>query len=193
MQAKDTRNFFTRWAGRCSAIPRRARLHHMWRWHGKKNAITPIAPLPFPSSSPSFLCWVWWVWNIPWVSWGHLSWLCPLPTSCAPPTYLLVAWVRSRKGLDCVQALLINKENIPELPTHFQAQIQNTTPYKVLWRKWSVSQLKPTQSEKFYLWSKFRLSNPDSDEEFWHISLCTEETWELGGWFCSTQCYPNAT
>lgn len=99
----------------------------------------------------------------------------------------------SRKGLDCVQPVLSTKENTPELPTYFPAQMQNTAPYKVLWRKLSVCQLKPTQSEKFYIWSKFRLSNPDSDKEFWHISLHIEETCEMGGRMCSTQCYPNAT
>lgn len=25
------------------------------------------------------------VWDIPWLSWGQLPWLCPLPASCAAP------------------------------------------------------------------------------------------------------------
>ena len=36
--------------------------------------------------------------------------------------------VRSKKGLDSVQALLSNSENIPVLSTLFAAQIQNIAP-----------------------------------------------------------------
>ena len=39
------------------------------------------------------------VWNIPLVSWGQLSQLCPLTTSCAPPAPCWRGGVRSRKGL----------------------------------------------------------------------------------------------
>lgn len=30
----------------------------------------------------------------------------------------------------------------------------------------------------------------NSDKAFWHIPLYMEETWEMGGWICSTKCYP---
>ena len=45
-----------------------------------------MAPSP-PSSSPSFICWAWhhMVWNIPLVSWGQLSQLCPLPKLLVHP------------------------------------------------------------------------------------------------------------
>ena len=60
------------------------------------------------SSFLSFTCWTWhhMVWNIPLVSWGQLSQLCPLPALCA------TCWWgggRSRKGLDSVWALLSSK------------------------------------------------------------------------------------
>ena len=53
-----------------------------------------------PSSSPSFIGWAWRhiAWNIPWVSWGQLSQLCPLPTPCAPPACSLVAWGEEQKS-----------------------------------------------------------------------------------------------
>jgi len=38
------------------------------------------------------------VWNIPLVSWGQLSQLCPLPTSCAHPASLLVRWCEKQKS-----------------------------------------------------------------------------------------------
>ena len=48
---------------------------------------------------PSFICWAWchMVWNIPLVSWGQLSRLCPLPASCAPPASSLVGWGEEQK------------------------------------------------------------------------------------------------
>ena len=80
-------------AGRCSAISRKAGLHHTSQLLGKTKHHNSECP-PLLSSSPSFICWAWhhMVWNIPWVSWGQLFWLCPLPTSCAPPASLLVGW-----------------------------------------------------------------------------------------------------
>jgi len=47
------------------------------------------------------------------------------PAPCAPPASSLVGWVRSRKGLEAVQALLSYNENIPVLATLFSAQIQD--------------------------------------------------------------------
>lgn len=53
--------------------------------------------------------------------------LSPPCSSCAPS--LLLVW--NRKGLDCVSALLSNKENIPELSTLFPAEIQTTASYQL--------------------------------------------------------------
>ena len=38
-------------------------------------------------------------WNISLVSRGQLSWLCPLPPSCAPPAHSLVGWCEKQKRL----------------------------------------------------------------------------------------------
>lgn len=64
----------------------RAGPHHVWWWLGKTNAITPNVLSPFPSSSLHFIYWAWchMVWNIPLISWGHLSHLCALPFSHEP-------------------------------------------------------------------------------------------------------------
>lgn len=37
-------------------------------------------------------------WNIPLVSWGELSWLCPLPALCAPPASLLARKYKKLKS-----------------------------------------------------------------------------------------------
>lgn len=39
---------------------------------------------PLPSPAPSCVCWAWphLGWDLPWLPWAQLSWLCPLP---APP------------------------------------------------------------------------------------------------------------
>lgn len=41
----------------------------------------------------------------PWVTWGQLSWLCPLTTSCSLPACLLEARGRMMLALDAAQAL----------------------------------------------------------------------------------------
>jgi len=46
--------------------------------------------------------------NMPLPSSGQLSWLCPLLTWIPPPGSSLAGRVRSRQGLDAVQALLCN-------------------------------------------------------------------------------------
>lgn len=38
-----------------------------------------------PFSSSSLYTEYHMVWDIPWLSWGQLPWLCPLPASCAAP------------------------------------------------------------------------------------------------------------
>ena len=52
---------------------------------------------------PSFIADHHMVWTIPLVSWGQMSWLCLLPTSCAPPARLLAGQYeeQTRPGL-CV-------------------------------------------------------------------------------------------
>lgn len=44
-------------------------------------------------NSPQFYCSTWCciAWNFPLISLGHLSWLCPFPTSCTHPDYSLAA------------------------------------------------------------------------------------------------------
>ena len=46
---------------------------------------------PSQPHSPQFMYWTWchMARNIALASLGQLSWLCPLPTSCAPPAFLL--------------------------------------------------------------------------------------------------------
>lgn len=89
-------------------------------------------PLPRQLSlgnlSLSFYCWAWCpkAWNIPWISWGQLCQLFPLPIPCAPPALSLVGWVRGTKGF--VQALLIHNKTMPGLSTPFPAQPQNLAP-----------------------------------------------------------------
>jgi len=54
-----------------------------------------------PSSSPSLHCWPWChtLWDIPLVSCCQLSQLCPLPTSYAPPAYLLAGQCEKQRKL----------------------------------------------------------------------------------------------
>jgi len=55
--------------------------------------------LRLPSFPPCFLCWArrHMVWGTPLVSWGQLSWLCPLPTPCASSAHSLVGWCERQK------------------------------------------------------------------------------------------------
>lgn len=70
------------------------------------------------------------VWDIPVVTQGHLSWLCPLPVS---------GW-GARKG--SVQALLSWNWNIPVLSALLSAQIQNTALCWILGGKLTLLQPK---------------------------------------------------
>ena len=86
-------------ADRCSAISSKAGLHHALTvpWEDKHhNSKCPS----LPSSSPHFICWAWhcMVWSVPLVSGGQLFQLHPLPTSCTPPTSLLVGWGEKQKS-----------------------------------------------------------------------------------------------
>lgn len=94
------------------------------------------------------------VWNIPVVSWGQLSQLRPIPTSCAPPG------VGSRKVIDAVHEIVGNKI-VSVLLILFSAQIQNTVP-QLLRRKLTLSQLEPQQKETSIL-----------------IALCHDKVWDV--------------
>lgn len=78
---------------------------HGWWLLGKTSAITTKVSLILWLN---IYCWAQCcvVWNIPLVRWGHLSWLCPVPSSCPPqPT---CQWGRSggkRQNLDTMSAL----------------------------------------------------------------------------------------
>ena len=52
--------------------------------------LVPERQFPHPHS-PQFIYWAWHhvLWNIPLASLGQVPWLCPLPTSYAPPAFLL--------------------------------------------------------------------------------------------------------
>ena len=58
-------------------------------------------PPSLSPSSPSFYCWApsHAVWDIPFLSWGQLSQLCPLPTSCAPTACSLVGQSEKQKKI----------------------------------------------------------------------------------------------
>lgn len=67
--------------------------------------------LPFLLFSPSFYNWArcHTVWDIPLVSWGHLSRLCPLST-CSQRTTHVVGQHEKQKCFDAVQALPSNSK-----------------------------------------------------------------------------------
>lgn len=78
---------------------------------GKQDSIVPNTSLgrqnhhsrdpPLSPSSSRFVYWAWLhrVWDTPWVSWHHLSWLCPLPAPCTSPASLL-GWNGERSSGD---------------------------------------------------------------------------------------------
>ena len=78
-----------------------------------------------------------------WSVGGQLSRLCPPRLLVHPQPARWWGGVRSRKGVDSVQALLSSNENIPELSTPFPAPIRNTAPCQLLRRKLTLSQPKP--------------------------------------------------
>jgi len=80
----------------------RAPSHITVIWEDK----TPSLRMSLPSFFfPHFYPWAWcrMVWKITLVSWGQLSWLCPLPAPCAPPAHSLVGrWEEQNKPGLCV-------------------------------------------------------------------------------------------
>ena len=67
-------------------------MHNAIAHHSLTDAqLAPEQRSPLQANSLQFIYWAWHhvVWNIPSASWGQLPWLCPLPTSCAPPAFLL--------------------------------------------------------------------------------------------------------
>lgn len=79
---------------RCSASCRKSGLHHTWQWLGKTYTITPnihVFLLP-----PALFAERHTMWNVPGVSWGQLSHLCPLPPPCALPASLM-GWCKEQK------------------------------------------------------------------------------------------------
>lgn len=71
------------------------------------------------------------VWNIPVIIWGHLSWLCPLPTSCPP-------LASSLQGKE--KALRLCKHCSVTTKTLVRYQWQSTAPYGLLGTKLTPSQ-----------------------------------------------------
>ena len=107
----------------------------------------PKCPPSFFFFSSSSNCWVWrhMVWYIPLASWGQLPWLCPLPASHASPARLLAGQGEAQNRPWRCASPAQHSWNIPVLPTLLSSQIQNISPYKLLWRKLNLSQPKPVQ------------------------------------------------
>lgn len=103
-------------------------------WEG---SLTPNIPA-FPS--PSFLCWAWhqMVWDIPWVSWGQLFWLCPLSSPCAPrPPHW---WGKEQNK----PWLSVSTAQQPWKHLCSQHKSKMNT-HQLLWRKLTLPQPKPAQ------------------------------------------------
>lgn len=87
MQTKQNKEFiyhFT-WVGRCSATSRKAELHHAWCYLERQTSSLWMS-LPFLLLPPALYAEHETIW------WGHFFWLCPLPTTCTPPSSPLVGW-----------------------------------------------------------------------------------------------------
>ena len=91
MQAKQSKEFihYLPPAGKRPAtfLENMASSHVAGTWEGKCHK-HECQCHPFLLLCPTFYCSTQchMVWNIPLVSWDHLSWLCPLPVSCAAPS-----------------------------------------------------------------------------------------------------------
>jgi len=130
VQAKQKKEFihYTPSAGRCSAVSRKAGLHHVQWLLQKTNTVT--------LKTPSFLLPQFYIAEHDVIRYGISLWSarvsCP---SCVPSQVLVhpqpTRWwggARSRRDLGSVQALLSNNENIPVLSALLSAQIQNIAP-----------------------------------------------------------------
>jgi len=86
---------------------KKIRIQEIDNWEDKHSNSESCAPtFFFPQHLQRLLsmlqhCWVWCQVNISLVSWGQVSCLCPLPTSCAPSTYLLVGQCEKQKRPSC--------------------------------------------------------------------------------------------
>ena len=92
--------------------------------------------------SPWFVyrAWHYMGWNIALASLDQLSWLHPLPTSCAPPAFLPAGHEKLKNPWFSINT---SNKNISVLSTLFSYWIQNTALYQLLGRKSTLSQLKP--------------------------------------------------
>lgn len=137
-QSKDLIHHFPE-AGRCSAISMESIDPSSIRatWEDKCHHFEH--PLP-PFFSHRLMCraWLHMVWDIPAVTWGQLSCLCPF-TPWDPRWW---GGVRGRKGRVTMQVLLSSNENIFVLSILFWSQIQNTVSYQLLWTKLPLSKLR---------------------------------------------------
>ena len=115
-----------------------------------------------PSSFPRFICWVRChkVWNTPLVSWGQLSQLCPLPTSCASPAYSLVVRCEKKKKtlMLCKQCSAIMKTSL-----YYQQYFQHkskTQPMLTTMKKTNSTAAKPSTAMNCFV-TCVNMSHPD--------------------------------
>lgn len=87
-------------------------------------------PLPSPPSSKCLArCHT--GWNIPWVTWGQLCWLCPLSALQAPSASSLAEWgKRQKRPWWCASAA----QQWPKYPWMIDT-VSSTNLYQLLWRK----------------------------------------------------------
>lgn len=86
------------------------------------------------------------LWDIPLVTLGHVSWLCPLPTSFSFPISLMVGQCEKQKHpWFCVSTPQQQQKHQCVINTVW---VTNPT-YELLWRKWNLYERKPAHSCKF--------------------------------------------
>lgn len=102
---------------------------------------TPSLCLPY--FSRSFIHWAWchMVWDIPVVSYGQLSHLCPLLAFCAPPAFSGMMWAAEKALTLCEKSSAITITSL--LSAVFPAEIQNIALVLLLRRKLILLQPKP--------------------------------------------------